>query len=220
MSDVFAVLTPEFEYLPGLFLPCRWREDLRRSVGVIEPEPGEGLVAYARRLTSVEGDWHVYLDPFHPEPGYRLEQRLRELGRSRDTNSFMWVPNLDSPKLAPPGEEVLVLEGEAPEPAAFVERGRALAQRVDPARIRLSALEERAEQDGLALHHWSARYRLADGGWRAAIEALLREVLPWHLPLWNAAALQWEIGADPLEQCWMGNALAERNDALLSVIVP
>ena len=161
-------------------------------------------------------------EPFALRAGELLCTALREAGARGDVCTLSVPKELfeSFPELPPPGPEVLVLERTPPSTEEFVERGRELARRVGPESIRLSLLEERAHYPRSRLSLWAHRCAIPYSAWRVAIEALLREVLPWHLPMWNAAVLQWELDASPLEECWAGNALAARNDELLSVILP
>jgi len=94
-----------------------------------------------------------------------------------------------------------------------------LAARLGAERVRL-AFEPRAGEPGrLGGAAWAARYGLEDARLRADLVELVDRALPQHLGLVHTALGYWEIGVDPLEEMYAGNALPDRNAELLANIV-
>jgi hypothetical protein len=67
---------------------------------------------------------------------------------------------------------------------------------------------------------WAVRYGIDRPDLRDLIQRIVTRFFPAQLPLFRILCGIYEVGADPLEEMYAGNSLADRNAELIKLIVP
>jgi hypothetical protein len=102
-----------------------------------------------------------------------------------------------------------------------LEACESMLARVGPERFRLTLAKPPLSMEGFSGGaSWAARHGIQESGMRRFLLELASRHLPGWLPRVIMVLGLYEIGADPQEEMYAGNALPDRNSELIENIVP